>query len=302
VPPAPRVPRRLRYEPFRGSAAVSAGLLSKRQLAGPEWRRLYPDVYLHREALLDHFAWCDAAALLLPPGAAIGGRSAACLFFADLLPRGESPVEVVLPVARTLRRHPMLSICRSALGRADLTRMGIRPVTSPIRTAFDIARRPGLPDAVAGVDALLTKGLLTVADLARYADEHAGWPGSRQVRRVLELAVSGAESPMETRLRLLLVLAGLPAPAVQYDVPAARARLDLAYSRLKLGIEYDGDHHRERHQFQRDVARLNRLRLLGWTVLRFTADDVLRHPDRVVDQVRRALCPDLLGYRAALGQ
>jgi hypothetical protein len=50
----------------------------------------------------------------------------------------------------------------------------------------------------------------------------------------------------------------LPAPVPQYDVPRAR-------------------------------ARLNRLRLLGWTVLRFTADDVLRHPERVVAQVRNAL-------------
>jgi very-short-patch-repair endonuclease len=107
---------------------------------------------------------------------------------------------------------------------------------------------------------------------------------------------------METRLRLILVFAGLPQPAVQYEVPAANARLDLAYPELKVAIEYDGDHHRERRQFQRDVARLNRLRMAGWIVLRFTADDVLRHPDIVVAQVRLTLAelvtplrPHLLG-------
>jgi very-short-patch-repair endonuclease len=64
------------------------------------------------------------------------------------------------------------------------------------------------------------------------------------------------------------------------------ARLDLAYPARRLGLEYDGDHHRDRVTFQRDIRRLNRLRLLGWTVLRFTADDVLRNPDRVVAYVR----------------
>jgi very-short-patch-repair endonuclease len=66
------------------------------------------------------------------------------------------------------------------------------------------------------------------------------------------------------------------------------ARLDLAYRELRLGLEYDGDHHREREVFRRDAVRFNRLRLSGWTVLRFTADDVLRHPERVVKQVRVA--------------
>jgi very-short-patch-repair endonuclease len=58
-----------------------------------------------------------------------------------------------------------------------------------------------------------------------------------------------------------------------------------------VAIEYDGDHHRGRDRFRRDVARLNRLRLLGWTVLRFTADDVLRRPEHVVAQVRAILNP-----------
>jgi very-short-patch-repair endonuclease len=74
------------------------------------------------------------------------------------------------------------------------------------------------------------------------------------------------------------------------------ARLDLAYPRFRIGIEYDGGHHRERAVFRRDVARLNRLRLCGWTVLRFTADDVLRHPQIVVEQVRDVLAE--AGFRA----
>jgi DMSO/TMAO reductase YedYZ heme-binding membrane subunit len=59
--------------PFRGSAAVSSGRLTRRQLAGPRWQHLYADVYLRAGATIDHFTWCEAAALLLPSGAAIAG-------------------------------------------------------------------------------------------------------------------------------------------------------------------------------------------------------------------------------------
>jgi hypothetical protein len=313
----PTVPARLRDAPFRGSAAIQAGLLTRAQLAGRSWCRLYPDIYLRNGVPLDHFIWCEAAALLLPRGAAIAGRSAAYLWQASGLTAGDrpgkadrptkadqpikanqpikadQPVEVAVPSTISMRPHADLRLSRTSLDAGDVIRFGAIPVTTPVRTAFDLARRPGLIDAVVAVDALLTKRLVTLAGLADYAAERAGWPGTRQMPRVLSLAVPGAESPMETRLLLLLVLAGLPAPAVQYRVSGYR--LDLAYPEVRLGVEYDGDHHRGRDQFRHDVARLNRLRLLGWTVLRFTANDVLRNPQRMVDQVRRALRPDLLG-------
>ncbi|WP_231933621.1 endonuclease domain-containing protein [Micromonospora coxensis] len=66
-------------------------------------------------------------------------------------------------------------------------------------------------------------------------------------------------------------------------------RVDLAWPALRVAVEYDGDHHRERAHFRQDVARLNALRAAGWLVLRFTADDVLRHPARTVALVADAL-------------
>ena len=98
---------------------------------------------------------------------------------------------------------------------------------------------------------------------------------------------------METRLRLLLHDGGAPAPVPQYEVRDAGgrflARVDLAYPQWRIALEYEGDHHRERAQFRRDIARVNALRQAGWLVLRFTADDVLRHPDRVVRHVLAAI-------------
>ncbi len=292
MPPPPRVPSRLPHGPFRGSAAVHAGLLSKRQLTGDHWRRLYPDAYLHDAALLDHFAWCRAAALILPPGAAIAGRSAAHALYADVLPLGTPPVEIAVPIGKSLRPHPMLAISRTILDGGDIERLGPLPVTTTVRTAIDLARRPGLTEAVVAVDALLNATGLTLPEVGHYAARRPGWPGSRQLDRVLTLAMPGGESPMETRLRLILVLGGLPTPVTQLEIE--NMRLDLAYPYAKVGVEYDGAHHHERGQFQRDLARLNRLKLLGWTILRFVAGDVLRHPELVITQVRAALSPHLL--------
>ncbi|MGC1213548.1 MAG: DUF559 domain-containing protein [Micromonospora sp.] len=102
-----------------------------------------------------------------------------------------------------------------------------------------------------------------------------------------------SESPMETRLRLLLLDAGLGPLTAHHDVLDARGRfvgrVDLAWPALRVAVEYDGDHHRERAHFRQDVARLNALRAAGWLVLRFTADDVLRHPARTVALVTQAL-------------
>jgi very-short-patch-repair endonuclease len=67
------------------------------------------------------------------------------------------------------------------------------------------------------------------------------------------------------------------------------ARLDLAYPEHRLGIEYEGDHHRDRYTYQRDLRRINTLNACGWNVLRFAAGDVYRPPRRVVEVARAAL-------------
>ncbi|HYN94786.1 MAG TPA: DUF559 domain-containing protein [Pilimelia sp.] len=287
-----QVPRNLRFLPFRGGVAVASGELTRNMLRGRTWRRLLPDVYVHRDAAVDHRTWCDAVALVLPPGAAVGGLSAAYLWGVDLLAEA-APVTVIVPRQRRLSPHPRLSIRYSTLAADDLTRFAGVPVTTPERTAFDLGRRPPRPAAVVAVDAMLNRRLVRLPALRELAARRTGWPGVRLYGDVLALAEPLSESPMESRLRLLIVDAGLPRPVAQHEVRdgAGRfvARVDLAYPAVRVAIEYEGDHHRERATFQRDVGRLNALRAAGWTVLRFTADDVVRHPGRVVAHVTATL-------------
>jgi very-short-patch-repair endonuclease len=236
--------------------------------------------------------WCEATALTLRWGGVLDRYSAAFLWGIDLLPKN-AKVSVTVPAEVRLMPHPRRRVFRTVLAADDVTSLAGLPVTTPIRTAFDLGRQVNRQEAIVALDALCHRRLVRFTDLAAYADRHAGRPGAGRLRGRLTQVDALAESPMETRLRLLLGDAGLPPAASQYRVVdrAGRfvGRVDLAYPEWRVAIEYEGDHHREQRQFRRDVARLNALREAGWLVVRFTADDVLRHPDDVVRQVSHVL-------------
>jgi very-short-patch-repair endonuclease len=143
-------------------------------------------------------------------------------------------------------------------------------------------------EAVVLLDRVLQGGLTTLVDVR---DAVAGMPpcrGSAQAARVAGEADGLAESPQETRLRLLMRRGGLPAPVAQhrvFDQDGFVARVDFACPELRLAIEYDGLWHGARAPFIDDRRRLNRLTAAGWVVLHVTADD-LRHPERLLARIR----------------
>ena len=96
---------------------------------------------------------------------------------------------------------------------------------------------------------------------------------------------------METRLRLKLVLAGLPRPVAQVEIYDSQgnfiARPDFVYPDHKLAIEYNGSNHRD--NWAADIRRQNLLLAEGWELLRFTAADLQEGADTVVFQVGAAL-------------
>src|SRR3982074_1948072 len=103
------VPDSLRRWPFRGSAAVRSGLLSKNQLRSSSWRRMFEDVYLHESVPLAHLIQSRAWTLGMAPGAAISGASAAFLHGAEVL-RVEAPVEVTMPRELRMPAHPDVAV------------------------------------------------------------------------------------------------------------------------------------------------------------------------------------------------
>jgi very-short-patch-repair endonuclease len=180
---------------------------------------------------------------------------------------------------------------RSALASDEIVMRRGLPTTSALRTVVDLGGRSPLTEGVVAADLFLHAGLVTLAELQAYVAKNPGAKGIARLRRVVGLAEPKAESAMETRLRMLLVLAGLPRPEVQASIHDERGRFvgrpDLLYRSSALAIEYDGGNHRDR--MVDDNRRQNGLVGVGLRLLRFTAADVYSTPDRIVMHVRHEL-------------
>jgi hypothetical protein len=275
---------------FRGSHAIAAGLVTRGRLRGPRFQRLLPDVYCRAVAEPGLLLRSLAAYRLVEGRGVLSGYSAAVLLGADCAPRVDAPAEVTVP--GDLRAHPGLVVHRDALRDSEITSTrGIR-CTTPLRTAFDLARRPNLEDAVVAVDGLANRHCFHPDRLLELHARYRGHRGVARVPDVVALATPYAGSPMETRLRLLIVTAGLPPPLVQWVVqdPASRVAfwLDLAWPELKIGIEYEGAPHTEPRRVLRDIARHTRLVDLGWQVYRYTKREVYGDRARIVAELSRA--------------
>lgn len=163
-------------------------------------------------------------------------------------------------------------------------------VTTPERTALDLARRYPSDTAVIAIDALARATGLALADVARLAERYRGRRGLPRVRTVLELVDAGAESPRETWLRLLVVRAGFPRPRTQLPVYDEFGCLigivDLGWEELRIAMEYEGAHHRlDARVFARDIRRMEALQERGWVVLRVTAEDT---PGGIIRRLEQA--------------
>ncbi len=287
VPTQPARPPTLVGRVFRGSSVVASGLLTKKQLRSSVWRRLRQDVYADASLPVTHRLLVSAVGLVLPEGAGFTGRSAATLWGVDDIANPTDPVEVVVRAGTRWNPGPGVRVRSLPAGR-QLVRRGRWMCTSRVDTAVDMIRWGGTDDAVVLLDRLCLDGLVRLDDVRAAVLELPRCQGSAQARRVAELADGFAESPPETRLRLLMHRAGLPAPRAQhriFDEDGFIARVDFAYPDLKIAIEYDGLWHAERQAFLSDRGRLNRLVDAGWVVLHVTLEE-MRHPERLVARVR----------------
>lgn len=248
-----------------------------------------------------------AASLKWGNGLVVSGRSAAALLGYPL-PRtppawcgefGLPPdptfprLTVTLPPGRKAQAAPV-RVDRRELASADIVRMAEAWVTSPVRTTADLLRSEPLLTAVAAADAAVRRSRTTLRMVESEIVTGVGRRGAAQARRALELLDPACESPLETMLRLLLYLAGLPRPVSQFEVRAhgqALGRADFAYPDAGLVLECDGRaYHQEWSAGVRDRRRQNRFVVeAGLRALRFTYDDLALRPGAVAAEVRAAL-------------
>jgi len=161
-----------------GSHALAAGVVTKKQLR--LYRRLLQNVYADPGLSSDHQLHARGAALVMPPAAALGGRSAAAWFgapFASVV----DPVVVVVPSESTWRGPRGVLVHRTRLGPDDLATVDdVIRVTSPLRTAWEVATLERVTTAVGLLDAMVRAGHVGRSDLRRLVDSHRGkWRHSR---------------------------------------------------------------------------------------------------------------------------
>ena len=218
---------------------------------------------------------CAAARLVVNDGSVVCDRTAAWLHGVDV--HSFSSMDLLPPIESCVLRGSRSTERPECVGRTrDLTPIdwvdlhGLR-VTSPLRTAADLACMLSRRDALAVVDALMRIHGLTRRDLRRLLLRYFRRRGVVQARQIVALADGRAESSGESWTRLEMVDRGLPEPVLQHWVLVDRVptyRLDLAYPHARIAVEYDGEeHHTSVTDRQRDAQRREHLRALGWTVV-----------------------------------
>lgn len=188
------------------------------------------------------------------------------------------PVLLLAPPEVRLRAGPGRRLVRSRVLPEERVRVSGLWVTSPLRSAFDLARFGRHPDAVVGLDRMRALGLVRSEDLADLIRERPRWRGSAEARRALSASADGVESPQESRMRLVWLAAGLPVPRCNPVVLDADgrfvARVDLLDESSGVVAEYDGAVHSAADRRSADARRQERLQALGLEVLRATSVDL----------------------------
>jgi hypothetical protein len=269
-----------------GGEAVTAGVVTRHELR--RWyRNLFRGVYIEKDreaSLRDRAA---GAWLASRRQGVIAGVAASSLHGA---PWVDPDVPIELVGAKCLPQEGMIARTER-VAEDEITRIAGLPVTTRVRTAFDLGRHLDRPQALARLDALMWNQKFSIEAVLALADRYPRARGVRQLRELLPLVDGGAESPRESLTRLWLHDAGFPRPETQIPVLAGSTRpvawLDMGWRDVMVAVEYDGDHHRkDRKQYVKDIARLRMLEALGWIVVRVIAED---HPHDWLARVETAL-------------
>lgn len=200
-------------------------------------------------------------------------------------------VEVVVPDGRR-GRSPGVIRHRSQNCPTGVMHEGIY-VTSPARTAVDLARVRSLACGLAALDHVLHHGMATYAEVEREREAiPKGGRGRQRARLAVALADHRSESAGESLSRARLYELGFPRPALQrrfFDAGGRFvARTDMYFERERTVGEFDGmlkyrvpegaDPQQAGRVVGEEKKREDAIRRLGVGVARWTWDEAHR-PD-----------------------
>lgn len=257
-------------QPFVGAEALSGGAITRGQL---RWNHtaVHPRVYIPKGAEQTLLLNTEAAWLWTRRKGVIAGRAAAALHGAKWVD-ATTPIEVITD--HTRKRRGVI-VREERIGPDEITYIGELPVTTVARTALDLARHLPRDIAVPHLDALAAATGALPIDALALAAKYPRLRGIRRARIALALMDRGAESPQETRLRLVLIDGGLPRPRTQIRVTdgVKEAFLDMGYEEPMVAFDYDGRHHSEnRDQYVYDIGRAELVNSQGWIDIHVVAE------------------------------
>lgn len=205
-----------------------------------------------------------------------------CFGYAEL--DGTPPIETcVLRWEQATERAEVCGVTRDLLPEDWVDVAGVR-VTTPLRTATDLGCSLWAPRALGAMDALMRAHGFTHDDLRVMLRRYRRRRGVVQLRELVSMVDPLAESHRESWTRYFIVASGLPRPQLQVwvMVEGHRYRLDLAYPRAKVLVEYDGEefHQRDPEQRSNDRKRRGALRRAGWIVIVVTKADLAPDSER----------------------
>lgn len=280
--------------PLTNADAYAQGI--SRATLRSSFRPLFHGIHVAREVPVDVSVRCHAAVPLLIDGAAFTGLTAVQLLGLPLprvVGRRPTPIEAAVPSLTDRPRRQGLTVRRRMLEPADLTTVSGLVVTTAARTFVDLAEMFDEAYLVVVGDAILRMRLATPATLAAATAHARGRRGVVTARRALPRLDARSKSPAESELRVRIEDAGMPRPTPNADIVDDLgcwiATTDLLCEEAKVAIEYDGDRHRDKKQFERDLARDQLLAHAGYHVLRAGSRDLRPNATLFYDTLRRLL-------------
>lgn len=271
--------------PFTRADGLRAGL--GKQLRTKAYRQLLHGIYVRSEVEVTPLIEARAALLQYDDRAWASHVSAARVFDVPLPALPGHHVTVLDRRKRHVRAGVTCHLAREGrIVRID----GVR-ISAPQQLFLELATSLTLVDLVVVGDHLVRKEMVTLAELRDFCAKAAG-RGAAQARAAVAFVRERVDSPMETRLRMLIVLAGLPEPDINpvMDLPGGRRRYDLCWRKARLVVEYDGRHHIERQeQWESDLDRREAIEDDDWRLVIITSRGIYRSPDETLAKIQRLL-------------
>ena len=277
-----------RRRPFPRWRGLRAGL-GRAELDGPAFRRVFHGILVAADVPDSPRLRAEAALVCFFATAFASHATGARVWGVPIPPLPGEHVTVPAYGDR-LRRAGITCHVRPGAGHAAVD--GVR-VSTLADLFVELAEQLTLVDLVVVGDWMVRRRGVGIGQLVAAAEQASGAAG-RLARSAAAFVRQDVDSPMETRLRMLIVLAGFPEPVVNLTIRDADGevvrRYDLSWPGAKVIVEYDGRHHVERvEQWEKDLLRREEIDQDEWRIVVVVGSGIFKHPEQTVARVHRVL-------------